>query len=102
MTENNELIREIKNLRTEIIMNLFDLNYKELEIIQERMNNLHMGLSNDEKPFEPGDKIEWDNQFVYVIENFGQTGTVKYEMESERVYTWEWNCDGIISRRVSH
>jgi len=95
-------MKEIDKLRSEIITRLFELNHEDLEIIQERMNNLHDGLSNDEKPFEPGDKIQWNDDIVYVIENFGQTGIIKYDMEDESTYTWEWNCDGDISRRVSH
>jgi len=63
---------------------------------------VELGTTNDDKPFEAGEMIEFEAEEYEVICNFGDKGNVKRKGEVEILYNFVWDCGsfGFVCRRV--
>ena len=60
--------------------------------------------TNEDKPFEPGEVIIWNEEEYIVLGNYGNSGTVKYNIESdnEKIGSFYWNYCGLIAERKTN
>lgn len=64
-------------------------------VIMNALNNHFLRTTNDQRPFIPGDVIEYAGDLFEVLENHGYSGTVKeYCQDGETVYPFYWAFDG--------
>lgn len=60
-----------------------------------------MGTTNQEKPFEAGEKIEFCDDFFEVVANHGNSGTVKEAGDGGRqISPFYWEFQGAQCHRV--
>lgn len=57
------------------------------------------GTTNDDAPFQPGERIEWCGDVFIVVTNHGRGGTVIEESNGAR-WEYSWTLDGEKVRRV--
>lgn len=62
------------------------------------MNQESEPITNNDKPFEPGEVIEYCDEHYEVLENFGDSGTVKDA--GGICYKFRWFVYGEESKRV--
>jgi len=64
------------------------------------MNASHLGTTNTEKPFEPGETIDYCDDHYVVISNHGNSGTVQEVGSTQQIYPFYWNFKDAECRRV--
>ena len=60
--------------------------------------------TNEDKAFEPGEVIIWCEEEYIVLENYGNSGNVKYNIEgdNEEIGNFYWNYCGTIAERKTN
>lgn len=62
------------------------------------MRDVH--TTNDERPFEPGELVQWDG-CTYVVEaNHGEFGVVGDYFSGERIANFYWTYGADVTRRL--
>ena len=57
------------------------------------------GTTNDDAPFQPGERVEWRGLVCTVVDNSGDGGIV--ESAPGNLHAWKWIANGAPVRRVS-
>ena len=58
------------------------------------------GTTNDDAPFQPGERVEFCGEEVEVVQNFGQSGRVRWPRSGE-IGVFYWRFEGEPVRRVN-
>lgn len=65
------------------------------------MSELSCDSTNEDKPFEKGELIEFCGERLVVVDNFGSSGNVKYPNDETETFKYYWAYGDEKCRRLS-
>jgi len=69
-------------------------------VSESELSDLLCGTTNDDKPFEKGEIIEFCGEHLEIVDNFGSSGNVKYPNDETETFKYYWSYQDEKCRRV--